>query len=160
VRDLPLRHAGELVGVLRVGLRDHAPALDPTDERLVADVAQQAGAVAHAVRLTRDVQLAYDRLATARDEERHRIRRDMHDDLGPLLAGVVLGLGAARRAADGRLPEQAELLARLQAQVQAGLEDVKGLIADLRPTALDELGLVAALDRYASVLSADDEHVR
>jgi signal transduction histidine kinase len=156
VADLALRHAGERVGVLSVGLRDGAPALDPTDDRLLADVARQAGAVAHTVRLTRNVQLAYDRLATARDEERHRIRRDMHDELGPLLAGVVLGLGAARRAADGRLPEQAELLARLQAQVSEGLDDVKRLIADLRPTALDELGLVAALERHASLLSTDD----
>ncbi len=154
--DLALWHAGERTGVLRVGLRDGAPALDPTDERLLADVAWQAGAVTHTVRLARDVQLAYDRLSTARDEERHRIRRDMHDQLGPLLAGVVLGLGAARRTADRRLPEQAELLARLQGQVQAGLDDVKRLIADLRPTALDELGLVAALERHASVLSTTD----
>jgi signal transduction histidine kinase len=157
VADLALRHVGQPVGVLSVGLRDGARALDPTDEHLLVDVARQAGAVAHTVRLTRNIQLAYDRLATARDEERHRIRRDMHDELGPLLAGVVLGLGAARRAADGRLPEQAELLARLQAQVREGLDDVKRLIADLRPTALDELGLVAALERHAYLLSTDDE---
>jgi two-component system NarL family sensor kinase len=155
-KDLPLQHAGEAVGVLTVGLRDGALALDASDERLLADVARQAGAVAHAVRLSRDVQLAHERLLTARDEERNRIRRDMHDQLGPLLAGVALGLGAARRDADHGLPGQAEVLGRLQSQLQAGLDDVKRLIADLRPSDLDELGLVAALDRHARVLSAGD----
>jgi signal transduction histidine kinase len=156
VLNLPLIHAGEHVGVLCVGYADGGPTLDGTDERLLADVARQAGSVAHAVHLTRRVQIANDRSATARDTERHRIRRDLHDHLGPSLAGVALGLGAVRRAVAERLPDQQEPLALLQAHVQAALDDVKRLIADLRPTLLDELGLAEALRRHAGLLSADD----
>ncbi|XVQ82208.1 sensor histidine kinase [Microbispora siamensis] len=150
--DLPLRHAGQDVGRLTIGLRDGQRRLDPADERLLHDFARHAGAAADGVRLTRDLRRSRDRVLAAREEERHRIRRDLHDGLGPTLAGVALGLGAARRAVGAQGP--AELLGRLESEVLGGLDEVRRLVADLHPAGLADLGLVAALRRHAETLSA------
>lgn len=158
--ELPLRHAGTPVGTLTIGLPGGRARPDPVDERLLHDFAQQIGPAAYGVRLTHDLRRSRNGLARARDEERHRIRRDLHDGLGPTLAGVALGLGAARRAATtdtGR-----ELLSALEAEVKESLEDVKRLVADLHPTALEQVGLIAALHGYAdtvTIRSADALHV-
>ncbi|GAA3814561.1 hypothetical protein GCM10022226_39290 [Sphaerisporangium flaviroseum] len=148
VDRLPLRHAGVEVGVLTIGAR----ITDPDDKRLLLDFVRQAGVAAHAVRLAHELRSSRDRLLVAREEERHRIRRDLHDQLGPTLAGVALGLGAARRTATS--PEAAELLDRLESEVKGGLEDVKRLLADLRPTSLDQLGLAKALRHYGETVTA------
>ncbi|MFD1939698.1 ATP-binding protein [Nonomuraea mangrovi] len=146
--DVPLRHAGEDVGVLALG----QPVVDPGDERLLLDFAQRAGTAAHAVRLTHELRRSRDNLLIAREEERHRISRDLHDGLGPALAGVALGLDAARRSASSE--QAAELLTRLEREVKDGLENVKRLVSDLRPTLLEQCGLVEALRRHCEMISA------
>ena len=155
--ELPLRHAGNEVGRLTVGLRDGQRFLDPGDERLLQGFAQQAGIAADGVRLTHDLRRSRDELAVARDEERHRIRRDLHDGLGPTLAGVALGLGAARRAVAAGAPETADLLASMETEVKGSLADVKRLVADLHPTTLEELGLAEALRQYAETVTQRSE---
>ena len=155
--ELPLRNAGVEVGTLTVGLRDKQRFLDPADERLLRVFAQQAGATADGVRLTRDLRRSRDDLAVARDEERHRIQRDLHDGLGPTLAGMALGLDAARRSVASTAPETAELLASMTAEVKASLSDIRRLVADLRPTSLDQLGLVEGLCQYADTVSLRSE---
>lgn len=155
--ELPLRHAGNEVGRLTVGLRDGQRFLDPGDERQLQGFAQQAGIAADGVRLTHDLRRSRDELAVARDEERHRIRRDLHDGLGPTLAGVALGLGAARRAVAASAPETADLLASMETEVKGSLADVKRLVADLHPTTLEELGLAEALRQYAETVTQRSE---
>jgi signal transduction histidine kinase len=157
VAELPLRHAGTEVGRLTVGLRDGQRFLDPGDERLLQGFAQQAGIAADGVRLTHDLRRSRDELAVARDEERHRIRRDLHDGLGPTLAGVALGLGAARRSVAASAPETADLLASMETEVKGSLADVKRLVADLHPTTLEELGLAEALRQYADTVTQRSE---
>jgi signal transduction histidine kinase len=157
--EMPLRHAGLEVGRLTVGLRDGQRFLDPGDERLLQGFAQQAGAAADGVRLTHDLRRSRDELAVARDEERHRIRRDLHDGLGPTLAGVALGLGAARRSVAAKAPDTADLLGSMEREVKEGLADVKRLVADLRPTTLEELGLAEALRQYADTVTQRSEGV-
>ena len=102
----------------------------------------------HAVRLTADLQRSRERLVTAREEERRRLRRDLHDGLGPTLAG--LGAAAGRRA-PGRSPSDPdaaqELLGELRSEPQAAIADVRRLVYELRPPALDELGLVGGAAR-------------
>jgi signal transduction histidine kinase len=149
--DLPLLHAGRQVGTLTVGPPGGRSFLDPQDERLLQGFAQQVGPAAYAVQLTDDLRRSRDRLASARDAERHRIRRDLHDGLGPTLAGVALGLGAARRAATTAAGR--ELLSSLEAEVKDSLDDVKRLVADLHPPALEQIGLVAALHGYADTVT-------
>jgi signal transduction histidine kinase len=140
-----------------VGLRDGQRFLDPGDERLLQGFAQQAGIAADGVRLTHDLRRSRDELAVARDEERHRIRRDLHDGLGPTLAGVALGLGAARRSVAASAPETADLLASMETEVKGSLADVKRLVADLHPTTLEELGLAEALRQYADTVTQRSE---
>ena len=152
--DLPLRHGGRDVGMLTVGLRDRQRFLDPADERLLMGFAQQAGAAADVVRLARDLRRSRDQLAVAQEEERHRIRRDLHDGLGPTLAGVALGLDAARRAVADAEPETAALLSAMEAEVKGSLNDVRQLVADLRPTALDDLGLAESVRQYAEAVTS------
>src|SRR3954470_7801653 len=111
---------------------------------LIRDFADSLGVAARAARLTHDLRRSRDRLAIAHDEERHRIHRDLPDGLSPSLAGLSLGIDAARRAAPGS-PDLAPLLARLDDEMHTCLDDVRRLITRLGPSSLDDLGLVDAL---------------
>jgi signal transduction histidine kinase len=96
VEEFPMTYQAEMVGRLRVSPRGPGQSLDVSDRRLLADLARQVGVAAHAVRATLALQRSRVELVTAREEERRRLRRDMHEGLGPTLAGVTLGLHAAR----------------------------------------------------------------
>jgi signal transduction histidine kinase len=101
------------------------------------------------VRLTADLQRSRERLVSAREEERRRLRRDLHDGLGPQLASLVLKLETARnRMADD--PQAAALLTDLSARTQEAVADIRRLVYALRPPALDELGLIMALREGAT----------
>jgi signal transduction histidine kinase len=107
-----------------------------------------------------DLQRSRERLVLAREEERRRLRRDLHDELAPTLA--ALGLTAATV---GELittdPEEAALAnQRLRAAIRATVGDVRRLVYDLRPPALDELGLVEAVGERASRYDAPQEGFR
>jgi signal transduction histidine kinase len=147
---LPLAHQKETVGRLVVAPRASGEAFTPSDQRLLDDLARQAGVAVHAARLTVDLQRSRERLVTACEEERRRLRRDLHDGLGPTLAGLTFGLDAARNLL-AREPEDAEtLLAGLKGQTQAAVSDVRRLVYGLRPPALDDLGLVPAIREQAA----------
>ena len=151
---LPLVHQGETVGALVLAPRAPGETFSAQDRRLLDDLARQAGGAVHAVRLTAELQRSRERLVTAQEEERRRIRRDLHDGLGPTLAGVALNLEAARNLL-GRDPAAAEeLLVKLAAESQAAIADIRRLVYELRPPALDELGLVPALLEHAALLGS------
>jgi signal transduction histidine kinase len=153
---LPLIYRAETIGQLILAPRAPGESFTPAEQRLLENVAQQAGLAAHAVRLTDDLkQLAADlqrsreKLVTAREEERRRLRRDLHDGLGPMLASQTLTLDAIGKM-QARDPERAQaLLNDLKTQSQAAVRDVRRLVYDLRPPALDDLGLVGALREQA-----------
>jgi signal transduction histidine kinase len=109
-------------------------------------------AAGHAVSLTQDLLRSRERLVAATEEERRRLRRDLHDGLGPALAGVVLGLQRARRHVDVDPANAREQLDELTVQTQQAIAEVRRLVYDLRPPALDELGLVGALTEQARAL--------
>ncbi len=134
----------ETVGRLLVGTRSRGQQLGPDDERLLADLARQAGPAAHAVALRRALDVSRAGLVTAREEERRRLRRDLHDGLGPTLAGLTLGLDTAR-ARSASQPELQELLGKLKAETQRAVADVRRIVYGLRPPTLDEFGLVGSL---------------
>jgi signal transduction histidine kinase len=142
---LPLTYRGAALGSLVLGPRAPSDPFTRAELRLFEDIARQVGVAAHAVLLTSELQHSRERLVSAREEERRRLRRDLHDGLGPALAGLALQIGSARRLVD-RDPEAASrLLGDLVGEAQAAIAAVRRVVYDLRPPALDELGLVQAL---------------
>jgi two-component system NarL family sensor kinase len=123
---------------------------------LLEELARQAGIAAHAVRLSTDLQLSRERLVAAREEERRRLRRDLHDGLGPTLAGIALGLDVAGNTLASDPDAARALLRELKEETAASIGDVRRLVNDLRPPALDEFGLTAALRQHADCVSVRD----
>jgi two-component system, NarL family, sensor kinase len=149
---VPLSVRGQQVGRLLVAQRNPREAFGSRDLRLLDELARPIAVAAHAAALTRDLQHSRESLVIAREEERRRIRRDLHDGLGPALAGVALGLDAARNTLRRDPAGTERTLTSLKAEVQASLADVRRLVYDLRPPALDRQGLVAAVEEYAARL--------
>jgi signal transduction histidine kinase len=96
-----------------------------------------------------ELQRARERLVAAREEERRRLRRDLHDGLGPALAGAALKVEAAENLLESDPAAAATLLGDARTEIQAAVADVRRLVYALRPPALDELGLVGALREQA-----------
>jgi signal transduction histidine kinase len=144
VTPFPIRHAGTPLGELRASRRGQR--LDWRDERLLRAAAAQIGLVLHAAALAADLRGARESLVLSVEDERRRLRRDIHDGVGPTLAGIALGVESAERAVRHD-PARAEvLLADVRADVAALVDDVRRVVDGLRPPLLDEIGLVAALE--------------
>jgi signal transduction histidine kinase len=148
--SVSLVYQGESVGQLLVAPRAPGETFTPAERRLLEDIALQAGVAAHAVRLTADLQRSRERLVTAREEERRRLRRDLHDGLGPQLASLTLTLAAARELLRHDIDAADMLLQELAGHTQAAIADIRRVVYDLRPPALDDLGLVLALREQAA----------
>ncbi|MBO0781459.1 MAG: hypothetical protein J2P37_21780 [Ktedonobacteraceae bacterium] len=143
--SLPLTYQREQIGELLLAPRSLSEPFSSTDRQLLNDLARQAGIAAHAVRLTSDLQQSRTQLVTAREEERRRLRRDLHDGLGPALATIALQAEAARDAIATEPVQAKALLANLIQQAQTAIGDIRRLVYNLRPPTLDDLGLVAAV---------------
>ena len=142
----PLVVGGERVGTLTAGRRSAREALSAADHRLLEAVAGQLADAAHAWQLEGALRRSRDSLVRAGEDERRRLRRDLHDGLGPALSGLGLKLEAARLLL-ARSPERAGAhLAELQNEVQGSVNEVRRLVHDLRPPKLDDLGLLGALE--------------
>jgi len=147
----PLAAFGRPVGTLRYQ-RPGQP-LRQRDRRLLEDLAGHLGGVLHARHLTADLQRALERQVLAREEERRRLRRDLHDGLGPALAGHLLRLDliASKVAHD---PAAYAEVDRLRQELRGTVLEVRRVVEGLRPPALDELGLAGALSQVLQRLSA------
>jgi signal transduction histidine kinase len=155
----PMVYQGLAIGRLLAAPRGSGDGFDAADRSLLTDLARQAGIAAHAVRVTSDLQRSRADLVGAREEERRRLRRDLHDGLGPALAGVTLGLHAARVTVRRDLDAAEHLLDGLEAQVEEAVRDIRRLVYGLRPPALDEVGLVRALRQQAARLEGDSSEL-
>jgi two-component system NarL family sensor kinase len=155
----PLEHGDERIGDLVVGLRAGEYRLAPSDTRALALLAAPITVAVRANSLAEDLRESRELVITGREEERRRLRRDLHDGLGPVLTGVVLNAEAALRLASTDPQRSGELLAQLRDQTTYALADIRRLVYELRPPALDSLGLAGALHEYAMVQSrrADGE---
>jgi len=141
----PLVSQGTLVGTLVAAPRRGESMLDARDRAVLADLARQAGAAVHAEALTADLVASHQRLVEAREEERRRLRRDLHDGLGPLLTSVGLNLDAMRTQLTVGNGDPLVLLARAKDACNQAIADLRTVVYSLRPPALDDLGLVGAI---------------
>ena len=154
----------ETIGKLLLAPRAVGEDFTPTDLRLLNDLTRQVSLAAHAVRLTHDLQRSNEHLQAARvhlvatrEEERRRLRRDLHDGLGPTLAALTLKIGAARKLLS-RDPATVEtLLLELNSDIEGTVGDIRRLVYDLRPPTLDELGLVGAIRECAAQYTLSKE---
>lgn len=156
LQEMVLSHQGELLGTLVVGHPGRQ--LGATELRLLLDLSRQAGAALHATRLAAELQRSRALLVAGREEERRRIRRDLHDGVGPALAGLALQAGALRQELDGSAPGAGAR--RLEQGLEAALAEVRRAVQGLRPPALDELGLLAALTELSETFGRSGLDVR
>jgi signal transduction histidine kinase len=150
--ELPLHHGGDIVGILTVGWAPGS-SLRRRDRLTLDDVAAHLSVAVSWVQLTSALRRTNVAIASSREEERRRLRRDLHDGVGPALTGISLGIRTAIRQlerdgsmADRRGPN--ELLHRIADEIDNSLVDVKRIVRDLRPTALDDQTLTAALTEF------------
>lgn len=154
IESLPLLHQQETVGRLDVGQRSPGEALSAGDQQLLAAIARLTATTARTIQLTNQVQEARVRTVSAREEERRRLRRDLHDGLGPVLAGQGLKLAAARQLLRDK-PDVAErLLDEVMNQSEKTVTEVRRLVYALRPPTLDEFGLVEAIREHVANVGA------
>jgi len=146
--QLPLTAFGREVGTLRWSGRS----LRETDRALLADLAHQIGGAVHTTGVVDSLRTAREQLVIAREQERRRLRRDLHDGLGPSLAGLGFQLDAvANLISDGQPVD--DRIASLRAGLRDTITEVRRIVEGLRPTAIDELGLFGAVAELGHVLA-------
>ena len=154
VTTVPLASGPEPVGRLVLGIRSGERGFRADEQGLLEDLARQAGAAIHALRLRDDLARSHERLVIAREEERRRLRRDLHDGLGPTLASIGLRAEASAETLASDPATARRLLDELGGEVRAALADIRRLVDGLRPPALDELGLLVAIEQQAGRLES------
>jgi len=146
--ELDLPFAGESIGRLTVQSHDPAQPFVRSDRDLLESLASQVSVAARAVALTHALQASRERLVTSREEERRRLRRDLHDGLGPTMAGIALGIDTVRRSLPADAPAD-NLLVTLRKEAENAVTDIRRIAYNLRPPILDEMGLVGAIREQA-----------
>jgi two-component system NarL family sensor kinase len=136
---------------LRVGLRYGERSPSPPDERALSLLGPPIAVALHAVRLAEQLRDSRARIVAAREEERRRLRRDLHDGLGTALTAVTLKADAAHNLQHRDPARAGELLLELRTDLSTAIADIRRLVYDLRPPALDELGLVGSLRQHAEL---------
>jgi len=153
--SFPLVSQGESIGRLQVAHRAPNEEFSQADQHLLENITRQTGAAAQTVRLNTELIRSRSQIVHEREDERLRIRRDLHDELGPMLASQGLKLSAAMKVIRTK-PEKAEaLVGDIIQQSQQTVADVRRLVHGLRPPALDQLGLVEAVRDLARYSSSD-----
>lgn len=149
-----LNYRGERIGRLLVTPRTVRGRLSERDRRLLDDIAHSVALALHAIETSARLQRAREQLVSAREEERRRLRRDLHDGLGPALAGIVMQVDAATNVLRRDASAVAPVLAGLRVAAQDAIGDVRRLVYELRPPALDELGLIGAIREWTERFAA------
>jgi signal transduction histidine kinase len=146
--SIPVRYQRELLGLLTVTKPPNEP-LSPVEEKLVADLAGQAGLVLANSRLIEDLRASRQRLVAAQDEERRRLERNLHDGAQQQLVALAVRLRLARTTASKDLAEADRMLEQLEGDVTAALENLRELARGVYPPLLADQGLGAAIQAQA-----------
>jgi signal transduction histidine kinase len=152
VTKLSLDYQANHIGQLWLAHRSQDEQFTEEELKLLTTLARQVSVAAYNVTLTEKLQHSREELVTTREDERRRLRRDLHDVLGPVLASMSLGLDAIQNLADSDKEMVNIIAAGLKDQVQTSLFEVRRIAYALRPPALDELGLVGALREHFNSL--------
>ena len=154
-RVYAVEHRGALLGALAITKPANDP-VSPADDKLVADLAAQAGLVLRNVRLAEelrarldDLRAAQKRIVAAQDEERRRLERNIHDGAQQQLVALAVKARLARSLAERDPPKAGEMLEQIEAETQAALEDLRDLARGIYPPLLADEGLAAALRAQA-----------
>ena len=145
---VPVSHRGEVLGAITVAMPPAEP-LTPTHEKLLADVASQAGLVLRNVRLIEDLRASRQRLVAAQDEERRRLERNIHDGAQQQLVALAVKLRLVEAVAAKDPEKAAQMAAEAKAEVQDALENLRDLARGIYPPLLADEGLAAALEAQA-----------
>ncbi|MEZ7126828.1 sensor histidine kinase [Nonomuraea sp. AD125B] len=149
-RVVPLVWHGEPVGRMLIGPPGPRRFSAAYTERLIGTAVPYVADVAHAVLMAADLQRSRERILTAREEERRRLRRDLHDGLGMALTNMAMSLSIARTNLR-QAPSAADaLLLDLRSGMDAVSQEVRELVYGLRPPTLDDLGLAGAVRALAA----------
>jgi signal transduction histidine kinase len=128
------------------------------EHRLLEELSRHAGVAVDAVRLAGEVAEHHRALITAREEERRRLGRELHDDLGPTVAGLSMQLGALRPLVHTDPETVVARLATLEKTATRALADLRQVAHRLRPPVLDQVGLGRAIGQLADSLDLALEH--
>ena len=150
VEMMPLTYQKETIGHLVVAPRGPHESFNHHEQRLLQTIAALTANTVRAVQLSDELRQSRQRIVTAREDERRRLRRDLHDGLGPQLASQTLGLEAVAQLMSANPDKAHHLLEALKTQAQDAIADIRRLIYELRPPTLDDLGLVGALQQSAA----------
>jgi signal transduction histidine kinase len=145
MRSFSVRHQGEMLGAIGV----HKPPSDPmtpADEKLVGDLAAQAGLVLRNARLIEDLRASRRRLVTAQDEERRRLERNIHDGAQQQLVALTVKARLAEQMIDRDPAKARDLVAQIGTETTGTLEDLRDLARGIYPPLLADKGLAAALE--------------
>lgn len=150
---LPLTYQTEHVGELTLAPRAAGESFSPADMKLIHLIAQQAGVAAYTLRLNNDLQRSRERLVTAQEEERRRLRRDLHDGVGPTLASLSQRIDTAVEFLESDPSKSRQMLKDLKRQAKESVAEIRRLVYALRPPVLDEFGLVSAIREHTAPYS-------
>jgi signal transduction histidine kinase len=150
---LPLVHQGETFGELRLEPRGADETFTSDELDLLKTISQQVSIAAYAVRQTLDLRRSRERLIAAREEERLRIRRDLHDGLGPTLAGLNLQASSLTTLISQNPESAKDVVREFKGEIRKAIAEIRQLVHDLRPPSLDELGLAGALKQLGEKLN-------
>ncbi|HZG84302.1 sensor histidine kinase [Paenibacillus sp.] len=171
LHSFPILHRGGELGTLYIASRSPGEAFTPEDGKFLDVLLRQAGPIVENVNMTlgmkllaNDLQESREKLVLAREEERRRIRKNLHDDLAPRLAALALNAATAQKYVEKEPATAIEMLTDLRQVIRSTVSEIRTMVHDLRPPALDELGLLGAireriheLAKPARLLAAEQE---
>jgi signal transduction histidine kinase len=141
---VPVRHQGELLGAITLEMPANDP-MNPEKERLVIDVAAQAGLVLRNVRLIEELRASRRRIVTAQDERAKKLERNIHDGAQQQLVALAVKLRLTQSAVSVDPAKAEEMLAALQSEANDALENLRDLARGIYPPLLADKGLPEAL---------------
>ncbi|GAB3612183.1 hypothetical protein GCM10027415_05230 [Humibacter ginsengisoli] len=146
----PLTFGETVVGELALSPRSRGESFAASELRIIEDYARQAGVALYAVQLSGELDGARSKLVNAVEDERRRLRRDLHDSIGAQLGSQAIALDAARTLIRSDPVRVEQILREMRKNAQSATEDLRGIINDLRPPVLDDRGLLEAVRQQSA----------